>query len=93
MSRDNKELDARKFTREQYEDMNYWGGYEGMSHEQQKVVKTRKPHQCMTVGDCKNNEQIPVGSLAICETAIDADLGRVSCYLCLECADDYLEGR
>ncbi len=80
-----------KYTKEQYIDamQGYFGPDEEISHDVIKLVKTRKPHDCMGV-DNNDDHEIAAGELAICETAIHVDKGRVSCYVCLPCADKWV---
>jgi hypothetical protein len=63
---------------------------EEISHQATSLVKVRKEHECMGVdpdGEC----EIKPGDFAICEKAIHVDSGRVSCYVCLPCADKWVE--
>lgn len=81
-----------RFTKEQYEQamQGYFGPDEDISNEETKLVKVRKEHECMGVdpdGECSIN----AGDFAIRETAIQAGTGRVSCYVCLPCADKWVE--
>lgn len=50
------------------------------------IVKTRKIHHCY---NC--DKDIPIGEEALLETAIDPDSGRVSCYTCKTCVDQWVE--
>ncbi len=81
-----------KFTEAQYLDAmdGYFGPDDETSNHQVKLVKTRKEHQCMGTDPQHDEEMIPAGSMAICETAIHVDMGRVSCYVCLPCADEWV---
>lgn len=83
-----------KYTEQQYLDAmeGYFGPDEETSHHQVKLVKTRKDHQCMGVDHHHNGEiaVIPAGMMAVCETAIHVDMGRVSCYVCIPCADKWV---
>jgi len=67
----------------------YFSGDEEYSHQEFKVVTTRKEHTCVTIH--KDFHPIPKGTRALRERAIHPDDGRVSCYLCLDCCNDYLE--
>lgn len=78
----------QKYTDKQYEDSGYFEGDDLISHEEYKVVTTRKPHTCMNVD---KQHEIKVGTRAVRETAIDSDIGRVSCYVCCECLDKWLD--
>jgi len=80
----------QKYTDEQYLNIEYFEGDDEHTHNEYKIIKkTRKEHTCVTIH--KDTHPIPVGSKAIRETAIHIDNGRVSCYLCIDCANDYLE--
>lgn len=88
-----------KYTKEQYIEAmyGYFGPDDETSHNAIALIKTRKDHQCMGSEHHHKGEiaTIPTGLFAICETAIHIDMGRVSCYVCLPCADkwvDELEG-
>lgn len=86
-----------RFTKEQYVSamQGYFGPDEEIFDKVITLVKVRKDHECMGVdpdGDC----EIKSGDFAICEKAIHVDFGRVSCYICLSCADKWvheIEGR
>lgn len=62
-----------------YEDRDSW-----MRNWKSKIVKTRKVHHCY---NCDTD--IPKGSDALLETAIDPDTGRCSSYTCSKCVDSY----
>ena len=83
-----------KYTKEQYLGAmdGYFGPDEETSHHKVTLVKTRKDHQCMGVDHHHAGELvvIPAGSMAICETAVHVDMGRVSCYVCIPCADKWV---
>lgn len=81
-----------KYTNEQYlENMEgYFGPDEETSHEVLSIVKTRTPHQCMGT-EHEGDDEIPVKSMAVYENAIHIDIGRVSCYVCIPCADKWLD--
>ena len=83
----NKE--TRKYTDEQYLNFEYFEGDDEHTNLAQVIVTTRKEHQCSTI--FKEPHIIPPGTRAILETAIHVDDGRVSNYLCLDCADEYLD--
>jgi hypothetical protein len=78
----------QKYTNEQYEDAGYFEMDDEHTHNEYKVVTTRKEHTCISVDGV---HPIPKGSRAIRETAIHCDAGRVSCYLCLPCCDKWLD--
>lgn len=81
-----------KYTKEQYiEGMyGYFGPDEETSHEEMTLVKTRVEHQCMGI-EHEGDDEISAGNYMICEKAIHCDSGRVSCYVCLPCADKWLD--
>lgn len=81
-----------KYTKEQYLEgmQGYFSPDEEVSNEVVTLVKTRKPHDCMGVDPDESCLGIKTGDMAICEKAIHVDLGRVSCYICLPCADKWL---
>lgn len=83
---------SMKYTKEQYEEVmrGYFSPDEEVSNEQTRLVRVRKEHNCMGLnpeGDCS----IKTGDFAIVEKAIHVDMGRVSCYVCLLCADKWLD--
>lgn len=77
----------RKFTDAQYLNFEYFSDDEDTKNHQQKIVTTRKEHQCSSVWS--EPHSLPKGSRAILETAIHSEMGRVSNYICLDCADEY----
>lgn len=66
----------------------YFEPDEWVSNQEFKIVKTRKEHECVGI-DHKGNQNIPAGAKALCERAIHIDEGRVSCYVCLPCLDEW----
>lgn len=81
---------SEKYTDEQYVEAgsSYFEGDDLTSKHTYKIVKTRTEHECMGV-DHKENRTIPIGVKALRENAIDSDHGRVSCYVCLPCLDEW----
>jgi hypothetical protein len=79
-----------KYTEKQYLEAgeSYFEGDDETSNHTFKLVKTRKEHICAGVAH-KGSNTIPVGSKSLCERAIHCDDGRVSCYICLECLDEW----
>ncbi len=79
-----------KYTDAQYLEAgeSYFEGDDVTSDNTYKIVKTRKEHECVGV-DHKGSQTIPIGSKALCERAIHVDDGRVSCYVCLSCLDEW----
>lgn len=80
--------DIRKYTDEQYVEMEYWTDDEETKANSQKVVTVRKEQECMSI--YADPHPIRPGTRAIREKAIHVDLGRVSCYMCLDHADEYI---
>ena len=80
----------QKYTGAQYLQAgeSYFEGDDLTSNHTYEIVKTRKEHDCMGV-DHKGNQAIPSGSKALCERAIHVDYGRVSCYVCLFCLNEW----
>ena len=58
---------------------------EDIDHYQEKLVKCRKVHTCMS---CAN--EIPAGAYAIRETGF-MDGSLVSAYTCIDCMDKWLD--
>ena len=85
-------MNENKYTDAQYLEAaeSYFEGDDLTSNHTYQVVKTRKQHDCMGVGH-KGNQAIPCGSKSLCEKAIHADDGRVSCYVCLPCLDEWCD--
>lgn len=80
----------RKYTDEQYAEHPYFqGDDDGYSNHSQKLVVTRKEQEC--TGSLTDVHEIAKGSKVVKEVAIDPDSGWVSSYLCLDCADEYLD--
>ena len=79
-----------KYTEKEYLNAmdGYFGADEEISHYTISLVKTRKDHQCM--GLDHDGPGLIAGEMAICEKAIHVDMGRVSCYVCLPCADEWV---
>lgn len=83
---------------QKYPDAEYLaGGYyeynddSGVSHEKMQMVVTRKPHLCLGLAGWSKSHDIPVKTKVILETAIIEGEGRKSNYLCLSCADHWLD--
>lgn len=79
---------TRKYTDKEYEEFEYFCDDDLIVSQGQKIVKTRTPHKCVTMFPI---HEIAVGSKAVRESAIDPDMGRVSNYICLDCADKLLD--
>lgn len=78
-----------KYTDQQYEEFVYFEDDDEHTHRKQKLITTRKEHECLSI--FKDPHMIAPGTRVILETAIHVDDGFVSNYLCLECANDYLD--
>lgn len=74
-----------KYDKELYIDSGIYGLDEDIRNYQEKIVKCRKPHKCVSCeGEIKKGEQ------ALYESGFD-DCGAVSAYTCLECVEKWLE--
>lgn len=71
-----------KYTKEQYEQGKYFGSKDTTI----KLVKVRKPHECILC-----NTTIRPNESAIYEKALMRGLGWNDCYICIGCADQWLE--
>jgi hypothetical protein len=82
--------EKQKYTDAQYVEAGegYFEGDDLTRDHTYKIVKTRKDHECMGF-DHKGDRIIPAGSKALCERAIHVDDGRVSCYVCIPCLDEW----
>lgn len=84
---------TQKYSDEQYLEQapdGYFGIDEEHSHHAVKMVTTRTPHQCSGTAETERHD-LPPGTRAIYESSIHVDAGRVSNYLCLPCADTWLD--
>lgn len=79
----------QKYADKHYLDSGYFEGDEETSNQQYKVVTVRKDHQCMGLETPEH--KIKKGTRALKETAVNCDLGWVSCYVCLPCIEVWLE--
>jgi hypothetical protein len=75
-----------KYKPEDYIDSGFYSGDEEIENHKEKIVKCRKPHECM--GGCGN--EIKSGEHALLETGFQ-DGKPVSCYTCLPCIEAWLE--
>lgn len=80
----------QKYTDKEYLDAEYFEPDEEITNHAMKIVTTRTEHECSSVF-VGHPHVIPPNTKAILETAIHADDGRVSNYLCLSCADQWLD--
>lgn len=74
-----------KYDKELYLDSGIYGLDEDIRNYQEKIVKCRKPHECIL---CQ--KEIRQGEHALYESGFD-DCGAVSAYTCLECVEEWLE--
>jgi len=77
-----------KYKPEDYIECDMYGGdfdYE-VEHQEIKLVKCRKPHQC--TGGCET--EIKAGEIARVETGFMDGIPR-RCYLCLPCIESWLD--
>lgn len=74
-----------KYKPEDYLDTNFYPGDEDVLNHQEKVVKCRKPHQCVSC-----DKEITKGDYALRETGF-LDNEPVSSYTCLPCIEEWLE--
>lgn len=75
-----------KYKPEDYLDSGFYGGDDDIEHYKEKLVKCRKPHQC--IGGC--GAEIKAGEMALLETGF-MDGEPVSSYTCLPCIEKWLE--
>ena len=52
----------------------------------EKMVKTRKAHDC-----CVCEKEIPKGTKMVMQSAVIQDIGWCNCYICLPCIEEWLE--
>lgn len=74
-----------KYDKELYIESGIYGLDEDIRNHQEKIVKCRKPHKCVS---CER--EIKQGEQALYESGFD-DCGAVSAYTCLECVEKWLE--
>ena len=74
-----------KYDKELYLYSGIYGLDEDIRNYQEKIVKCRKPHECVS---CQ--KEIKQGEQALYESGFD-DCGAVSAYTCLECIEEWLE--
>lgn len=80
-------MNGLKFAKEDYETCDFYGGdMDGEDYITRKIVKCRKPHECM--GGCGST--IQRGEYALCEKGF-MDGYPVSCYTCIKCIDEWIE--
>lgn len=77
-----------KYDKELYTDNGFYNGDFGddeISLYKEKLVKTRKEHECASCG-----KKIPIGQYAVSESGF-MDGVSVSCYTCTNCIEEWLE--
>ncbi|MDC0802719.1 hypothetical protein [Clostridium paraputrificum] len=74
-----------KYDKGLYIESGIYGLDEDVRNHQEKLVKCRKMHKCVS---CERD--IRVGEQALCETGFTDD-GAVVAYTCLECVEEWLE--
>lgn len=74
-----------KYSKEDYENSDFYYGEEDILNYKSKVVKTRKSHKCV---NCQN--EVAKGSSMLRESGF-MDGEPVSCYTCLDCLDEWLD--
>lgn len=75
-----------KYKPEDYIDSGFYSDDEEIENHKEKLVKCRKPHECM--GGCET--EIKTGEHALLETGF-MDGKPVSTYTCLPCIEKWLE--
>ena len=75
-----------KYKQEDYIDSGIYGVDEDMENVKEKIVKCRKPHNCM--GGCET--EIKSGEYALLQTGFLYG-EPVSCYTCIPCVEEWLE--
>lgn len=77
-----------KYSEEMYLDSQIFAGdMDGSeSNFSEKIVKTRKLHNCCVCG-----EEIASGTKMVMQSAVVQDMGWCSCYICLPCIEKWLE--
>lgn len=77
-----------KYSRELYIDSQIFAGdMDGLeSNFSEKIVKTRKPHECCVCG-----KEILKGTEMVMQSAIIEGERRRNCYICLSCIEEWLE--
>jgi hypothetical protein len=78
-----------EYSDEQYLNGGYFSEDEECTNHSMKIVTTRKEHECSGVAGTKRHT-FPAKSRAIYETAIHDKHKHVSNYICLPCADTWL---
>lgn len=74
-----------KYSKEVYEETEFYGANEDIGNYKSKIAKVRKDHKC-----CQCQKQINKNDNALCETGF-LDNEPVSAYTCIECCDNWLD--
>lgn len=74
-----------KYSKEEYENADFYYGEEDISSYKSKVVKTRKAHMCV---NCQ--KEVAKGEKMLRESGF-MDEHPVSCHTCLKCLDQWLD--
>lgn len=74
-----------KYSKDVYEDTEFYGADDEISNHKQKVVKVRKNYNC-----CQCQNEIKVGDNALCETGF-FDGNPCRAYTCIACCDKWLD--
>ena len=82
-------MSGQKYTDDKYLEIEYFLDDETITNYSMRIVKTRKDHECSSI--YSYSHLIPKGTKVLKEVAIDVDIGWVSNYLCLTCANEYLK--
>ena len=77
-----------KYPEEMYIDSQIFAGdMDGSeSNFSEKIVKTRKVHNC-----CVCEKEFEKGTKMVMQSAVVQDMGWCSCYICLPCIESWLE--
>ena len=73
-----------KYPKELYEETEFYPPDEEISNSQQKIVKTRKEHEC---SECR--QLIPAGAHALHESCFWD--GPKHTYLCIQCCEEWMD--
>ena len=77
-----------KYSKDLYIGSGFFGGDMDCEYtnESEKLVKCRKPHKCV---NCQ--KQISIGDYAVAEKVLLRWEGWKSCYICVQCIEEWLE--
>lgn len=74
-----------KYSKEDYEQTEFYGADEDISCHTQKIVKVRKEHEC-----CQCDQVIKTGENALLESCFMDGLPQHA-YTCIDCCDKWLD--